>query len=242
MDPWLETFWEDTHQRTLTYAADALQAQLPGGLRAQLQERVFVETLLERLREIAPDVRIVEHPRLPNVYKSGGAAAVAEPIFVEVGDDPVVESFIEIIDARAGSKLITAIELLSRSNKRRSAGMEKYRQKQQEVIAAGANLVEIDLLRGGERVLLCPPENIPIDHRTPFQVCVYRARNPSGYEIYRVPMRERLPIIRIPLREADDDATLDLQEMIDKAYNNGAYDFIDYSEKPVPPLDPDDSA
>jgi hypothetical protein len=246
MDPWLERFWEDTRQRVLTYAADALQEQLPGGLRARLQERVFVESPLERIREIAPDVRIVEHPRLPNVQQAAKAAtggmAVAEPIFVDIGDDPIVESLIEIIDARSGSKLITAIELLSRSNKRRGPGMEKYRQKQQEVVAAGANLVEIDLLRGGERVLLCPPENIPVGHRTLYQVCVYRTSSPSGYEIYRVPLRERLPIIRIPLRDGDDDATLDLQGMINMAYNNGAYDFIDYSTEPTPPLDPDDAA
>jgi hypothetical protein len=141
-----------------------------------------------------------------------------------------------------GSKLITAIELLSLSNKRRSQGMEKYRQKQREVVEAKANLVEIDLLRGGERVLLCPPENIPPEYRTLYQVCVYRALKPSGYLIYRVPLRERLPIIRIPLREGDDDATLDLQAMIDKAYNNGAYDFIDYTVDPTSRLDVDDVA
>src|SRR5215212_9089945 len=94
MDPWMELFWEDVHQRAMTYAADALQETLPGGLRARLQERVFVETPLERVRSIAPDIRIVEHPRLPNVQPrretSAGGAAVAEPIFVALGDDPIV--------------------------------------------------------------------------------------------------------------------------------------------------------
>src|SRR3954453_11534981 len=114
MDPWLELFWEDVHQRALTYAADTLQQQLPGGVRARLQERVYVETPAERIREIAPDIRIVEHPRLPKVRTSGavaaGGVAVAEPIFVEVADDPAIEGVIEIVDARAGSKLVTAIE------------------------------------------------------------------------------------------------------------------------------------
>jgi hypothetical protein len=50
LDLWLERFWEDTHQRTLTCAADMLQEQLPGGWRARLQERVFVESGAERLR------------------------------------------------------------------------------------------------------------------------------------------------------------------------------------------------
>lgn len=109
------------------------------------------------------------------------------------------------------------------------------------MVAASANLVEIDLLRGGERVFLCPPENIPPQHRTPYQVCVYRVRNPAGYEIYPVPLRERLPIIRIPLREGDDDATLDLQALIDRTYNNAAYDFLNSGVDPLPPLDADDA-
>jgi hypothetical protein len=252
MDPWMETFWEDVHQRALTYAADALQEQLPPGLRARLQERVYVETPVERLREIAPDVRVVEHPRLPNVRhvakppagdESDGGVAVAEPIFVKVApDDEVVESAIDIVDTRAGSRLVTAIELLSRSNKRPGAGMVKYRQKQAEVVAARANLVEIDLLRGGQRVLLCPPENIPPDYRTPYQVCVYRAANPTGCEVYDVPLRQRLPIIRVPLRDGDDDATLDLQALIRRTYHNAAYDFLDYAAEPVPPLPPEDAA
>jgi hypothetical protein len=182
---------------------------------------------------------------LPKVQTGAAAGAsgiaVAEPIFVELGDDPAVESIIEIVDVRAGSRLVTAIELLSRSNKRPGVGMEKYRQKQQEVVAAKANLVEIDLLRGGERVLLCPVENIPKEHRTPYQVCVYRQSNPSGYEIYRVPLRERLPSIRIPLRETDDDVALDLQFLIEETYARAAYDFIDYAREPVPPLDAADA-
>jgi hypothetical protein len=250
MDPWMETFWEDVHHRALTYAADALQEHLPAGLRARLQERVFVETPAERLRENAPDVRIVEHPRLPNVRRAAAAApdagnlAVAEPIFVRVvdDDDPIVEGSIEIVDTRAGSRLVTAVELISRTNKRAGVSRDKYRQKQSEVVAAGANLVEVDLLRGGERVLLCPAENIPPAYRTPYQVCVYRATNRTGCEVYRVPLRERLPIIRVPLRPTDDDVPLDLQALIAKTYHNAAYDFLDYAADPSPPLAPDDAA
>jgi hypothetical protein len=223
-----------------------LQEQLPGGLRARLQERVFVETPIHRLREIAPDVRIVEHPRLPGIRKSSsptaGGAAIAEPFRVAVTSDPVVEGTLEIVDTRAGSKLVTAIELLSLANKRRGAGMDKYRQKQEEVVAADANLVEIDLLRGGDWVLLCPRENVPAEHRTAYQVSLYRASQPLGYDIYRVPLRERLPIIRIPLRADEEDATLDLQAIIDKCYRNAGYDFIDYTKDPVPPLDEADAA
>src|SRR5258706_14544047 len=96
MDPWLELFWEDIHQRALTYAADVLQEQIPGGLRARLQERVY-------------------HAVRTSGAVAAGGIAVAEPIFVEVADDPLVEGVIEIVDTRAGRKLVPAIELLSLS-------------------------------------------------------------------------------------------------------------------------------
>src|ERR1051325_10897529 len=41
LDPWLEMFWDDVHQRTMTYIADTLQEQLRDGLRARLRERAF---------------------------------------------------------------------------------------------------------------------------------------------------------------------------------------------------------
>jgi hypothetical protein len=60
--------------------------------------------------------------------------------------------------------------------------------------------------------------------------------------MYRASLRERLPIIRIPLRETDADARLDIQELIDKAYENGGYDLeIDYRVDPFPPLQGDDA-
>ena len=43
MDPYLECHSRGVHQRLVTYACDQLQARLPCGLRADLEERVFVE-------------------------------------------------------------------------------------------------------------------------------------------------------------------------------------------------------
>ena len=61
-------------------------------------------------------------------------------------------------------------------------------------------------------------------------------------EVYRVPLRERLPIIPIPLRETDPDAVLDLQAILDQCYENGGYDDLNYAVDPDPPLDPEDAA
>ncbi len=60
MDPYLEQFWGDVHHRLITYLSDAIQKQLPGDLRARVDERVYVEPEDGNGRRIVPDVRIVE--------------------------------------------------------------------------------------------------------------------------------------------------------------------------------------
>jgi hypothetical protein len=104
------------------------------------------------------------------------------------------------------------------------------------------SLVEIDLLRDGQRVLSVPQARIPSSHRTPYQICVHRGWKPETYEFYRVPLRGRLPTFSLPLREKDRDVPLDLQRLIDQCHENGAYDDIDYTCDPVPPLEPQDAA
>lgn len=85
-----------------------------------------------------------------------------------------------------------------------------------------------------------PEEDLPPDHLGPYRIGVIR-RQPPRREAYRVPLRERLPIIRIPLRPTDADVHLDIQELIDLSYENGAYEDIDYRAEPVPPLEADDA-
>jgi hypothetical protein len=180
-------------------------------------------------------------PDDPHIRRAPAGIQVAEPLVITVTNDPIVESAIEIVDTRAGSRLVTAIELISKTNKRRRGGLPKYQQKQEEILSAGANLVEIDLLREGGRISVCPIDLIPQSHRTPYQVCVHRSSRPTEYEIYAISLRERLPAIRIPLRQSDPDAVLDLQAIIDLVYERAQYDFLDYTAEPVPRLDENDA-
>jgi hypothetical protein len=226
----------------VTYSRDALNPQLPGGLRARMEERVFVESPAERDADVYPDVRVVEYRSVPATSPGQGGRAATEPIVVEMPAAEVTETFIQIIDTDSGNKLITTLEFLSPSNKRRGAGQEQYLAKQQQMRSGGVSVVEVDLLRRGQRVLMLRPAHIPASHRTTYQVCTWRAWRPSKFEIYPAPLRAALPSIRIPLRAADEDATLDLQGLLDQAYRNGRYDSIDYASDPTPPLDADDAA
>ena len=243
MDPYLEQFWSDVHHRLITYASDALQKQLPGDLRARVDERVFVEPAEGQGRNIAPDVRVIERGRRqgPGVRASEGVA-VAEPLVVHLEqDEPVRQGFIEILDIKSGRQVVTVIEILSPSNKLRGPGRRLYLKKQAELREGGVSLVEINLNRTGRHVLTVPFDQIPNGHRTPYAACVRRGWSPRELEYYPIPLRERLPAIRIPLRRDDPDVALDLQALVDQCYEAAGYDDIDYGEDPDPPLRPHDA-
>jgi hypothetical protein len=243
MDPYLELWWRDVHNRLCVYAADQLRGQLGSDLRARLDERLIVESE-HPTRNIYPDIRIVEHPspRQPRRFAPNTGVALAEPLLVRVGSEPEPQPFIEIIDIRSGNRVVTIIELVSPTNKRLGAGKAAYVQKQQECVDGRVNLVEIDLVRAGERVTLAERHLSP-ESRSTYQVSVYRATSAVVYEVYPIQLREQLPAFRVPLRDKDEDAVLNLQALIEMVYENGEYaDDIDYRRPCEPPLAPDDLA
>jgi hypothetical protein len=243
MDPWLEKQWRDFHQRLVLYTCDQIQPQLPPDLRARTEERTYLETMTdEKPRAVYPDVRVVEHPR-PSASKTAiaGGAAVATPLIIEYPDEPVTEGYIEIVETGSGHRVITVIEVLSPGNKHGGEGEKLYLKKQDEVLGSATNLVEIDLLRGGNHIIAAPIAYIPPSHRTPYRICIHRGTRPLAAEIYAVPLRQRLPAIPIPLRSGEHDVALDLQEVFEKAYVNGRYEQTDYAVPLNPPLDPADA-
>lgn len=244
MDPYLETHWQDVHQRLIVYACDVLQPSLPDDLRARVEERVFVETEQERIRHIVPDVHVsrVYPPSTarPAVLKEGGAA-VAEPLVFELHGLAITEGYIEIRE-RGGGKVITVIEFLSQANKSGGTGQQKFSEKQAEVLQSDASLVEIDLVRTGRRVLALPMHDIPSQHRGDYLACISPGWKRSRRELYPMPMRQRLAVLPVPLRRHEAPATLDLQALVDQAYTAGRYDDLDYTAELDPPLAPEDAA
>jgi hypothetical protein len=171
-----------------------------------------------------------------------GDVALAEPLRIEIPEEEMTQGYIEIIDIASDRRVVTVIEVLSPPNKVPGPGQDLYRRKQQECKEGGVNLVEIDLLRSGPCVLAVHESFVPPSHRTTYRACLFRAGAPWIAEVYRAPLRERLPAIRIPLRSTDQDVPLDLQALIDQCYRNGGYDEdIDYQRELDPPLAADDA-
>jgi hypothetical protein len=244
MDPYLERDWGDVHGRLIVYASDTLQPQLPDDLLARIEDRVFVESNGARIRPIAPDVRIATaypapgEPR-PSALREG-AAALTEPLVFELDELEITESYLEIREGNDG-KVITVIEFPSPSNKRRGAGHDQYLQKQAEVLGSDTSLVEVDLVRSGQRVLALPADQIPPEHRNAYLACVGPGWNRRRRELYPMPLRQRLPLLPIPLRRHEPPLRLDLQALMDQAYAAGRYHKLDYRIDLDPPLLPADA-
>ncbi|MDA1052003.1 MAG: DUF4058 family protein [Planctomycetota bacterium] len=237
MDPYLEQKWPEVHARLIVYASNQLNSQLPDDLQANIEENLEVRYDDDSSHAIRPDVHVVDESVIvPKGFNTESTIAVAEPLIVPLA--PCPDRHVAIVNA--AGKVITAIEFLSPWNKLGDKGRSKYIGKQLEYLAAGVSLVEIDLVRRGSYVLAAPEILIPEDFRTPYLVCVYREEDLDQAELYRVPLRERLPNIPVPLRPQEPDAVLQLQALIDECYRDGRYYRTNYNVDPTPPLTGED--
>ncbi len=123
--------------------------------------------------------------------------------------------------------------MLSPSNKRQgSTSREQYLRKRQALLLGAANLVEIDLLRGGTRMPMLDP--LP---NTPYYLLVGRWYKEALCHVWPASYLSPLPPIPIPLDRPDPDARLDLQPMVAAIHERSRYGLdIDYTKPLDPPL------
>jgi hypothetical protein len=128
-------------------------------------------------------------------------------------------------------RLVTAIEILSPTNKR-GAGNQEYLAKRQRLLLSTVHLLEIDLLRMGERV----PMQQPLPD-APYFVLLSRAEERPMTEVWPIALDQALPTVPVPLLLGDDDVLLDLQAAFTAAYDLPGYDLIiDYTQPPDVPF------
>lgn len=244
MNPFCELQWRDAHTSLVMYLRDALQERLPPDLVARAEEDERVTIGVGELRKTyRPDVQIREpwklkEPSLTPVATSSAPPAATEPIRVFVDEE--TERWLEIRDA--SGRLITVIELLSPSNKVKCEERDRYFRKRHCFINAGANLVEIDLIRQGASVFPEAVQSVLYEAGACYGVCVFRATRPDEQEVYPIRLRERLPVISIPLRCSDADVVMEMQPLINQCHERGRYHLLNYQLDLDPPLVPEDAA
>ena len=251
VDPYVEGyFWRDFHTQFIVAMRRALRRQISHDYDVFSEHDVFVHepTADERRRKVA--VLDAGVTRASNATVTGGVAtatkAVAEPSFVARYDTEMPTEkhrWLEIRD-RAGSRLVTAIELLSPTNKESGKGMSQYLNKRREFLDSAANFIEIDLLRGGRAMPLDPE---PVG---PYSIALRRGHldadaAPEAYgevAVWDVGLRRPLPTIPVPLAPPDADVPLDLQALLHATYAEADYGPRLYDHDLDPPLDADDAA
>ena len=225
MDPYIEQsgFFRTFHGSLNFILLEQLNATLPPGYAAQMEERVVIEPLGG---DAIPDVLILRRPRpLPETERGGTATLTPTPPHqVESLSALQSERFIEIRTGTGGREVVTVIEILSPTNKRVGQMRDEYQRKQQDILCSETNLLEIDLLRSGAHTIAAP-------------IAENRARNNWHYVVLSSPhwrrelfdcwpaaVRERLPVITIPLRTPQEAGIiLDLQAAFDRVYAAGPY-------------------
>lgn len=239
MDPFIESQkWEDFHTSLMSAIRDTLVPVVRPKYIVDVERGIY----LERIDPTAPVKTLVADAAIYNRFEShsGEKASDAVALLTQPSIKPKVctipyfeehrETFITI---RRGSpsEVVTVIELLSPTNKRKGTeGREQYLEKIHALLKTKASLVEIDLLRGGERSSVSnPPEG-------DYFALVSKPKPRPLVEVYGWAMLDPLPRILIPLSIEDPDVALDLQFVFTLVYDRAGYDYsLNYKQKIDPP-------
>lgn len=241
MDPFVETYeWGDFHVQFIGDVSDALNELVRPKYMARTQFRVYVERDAEtRTRDLEPDSAVYLQPEhaTGSLASAGSAVATLSPVQIPLPMPETVREAFLMIRETATRKLITVIELLSPSNKRRGAsGRKLYLRKRCDVLDSDVNLVELDLLRRGRRM----PTGRPLPEAD-YHAIVSRASRRPIADVFSWTLWDELPAIPIPLLEEDHEPTLDLQRVFTNRYESSGYaESIDYNQNVKPPLSDDD--
>ncbi len=242
MDPYLEgPFWSVFHHNLIDEIARQLAGKLPARYLALTEERVVLATLdpLEQPSLRVPDVAVFAESNADWQSESVTAAStvINPPLVLRTAfRQPLTQGLVEIIEAET-RQLVTVIEVLSLSNKR-GDGLGEYQKKREEIVLSPAHLLEIDLLRVGERFPV--QRTLP---SVPYFVFLSRASRRLQVEVWPISLDQPLPTVPIPLLAGDDDVLLELQLAYQTIYNLFHYDrAVNHVDPPRVPLPPEQAA
>lgn len=234
MDPYVEGhLWTTFH---FAFGAEIVRQLAP-----RLRPRYLVLPVERFVLEETTDVLITNaslYPDVGVVAPQPVDSSIAVPLMMEaplqlatVIPQAVPHVSIEIRDV-AQRQLVTAIEILSPTNKRGEGRLE-YLAKRRRLLLSAAHLLEFDLLRQGQRV----PMQEPLPD-APYFVLLSRADHRPFLDVWPVALDQPLPTVPIPLLPGDADQPLDVQATFTATYDLLGYDLLlNYRDPPEVPLE-----
>jgi len=237
MDPYLEhpDLWPDVHNGLIAALRDELAPTLRPRYYVALEERTYLEEPPELVLVGRPDIAMVTAARegAATPERAGQARVFEVDLPMAI---PARETYLEVRSVAEGD-VVTVVELLSPANKRAGTGRWLYLEKRAVIVATRTSLVEIDLLRGGERMHMTGP---PVS--ADYCILVSRGWRRPKAELLTFGVRDPIPAVPVPLRAGEEDATVELGRVLAGLYDRASYDLrIDYRRDPVPPLSGDDA-
>ena len=237
MDPYLEApaIWQDFHHSFI----DEMRAKLVPKVRPKYAVHIeryvcIAEPTGEEIK-VRPDLTIAK-------TQQRGTAIEPEPspistaVLVPLPEPQEVYHYFLEIRELATQKVITIVEMLSPFNKRPGEGREDYLRKRRMILESDVHLVELDLLREGERL----PMGKPLPQGQYYAIVSRSYKRPIA-EVYAWTIKQPLPTIPIPLKRGEPDVMLDLQSVLNSVYDRAGYDYrLPYDREPDPPLSPED--
>ena len=243
MDPYLEQpdLWPEVHSRLLVAIADCLGPQLRPKYRVAIEKRVY-EDIQGNLFVGRPDATLSKSqafkPQLIETIPPGTKTntAVMEPLIVELPmPEEIQERYLEIREVGTGI-VVTALELISPSNKRIGKGRQQYEEKRLKILASQTHLVEIDLIRSFPSL---PMRGV--DRPSLYGILVSHADQRPRAALYPFNLSVPIPAFPLPLQPSDPEIILDLQPLLNQVYDRASYDLaIDYACDLVPSLSKED--
>ncbi len=237
MDPYLEApaGWQEFHSRFINTMSDFLVPKVRPRYAVHIERYVYVVDVIGEESRLRPDVTVAETGR-EGIIAEPQTAATATAILVPLPElEEVRHYFLEIRELET-QKVVTVIEMLSPFNKRAGKGRDEYLARRTEILLSDVHLVELDLLREGERL----PMGKPLPPGQYYAIVSRSYKRPIA-EVYAWTIRQPLPTIPIPLKRGEPDVMLDLQSVLNSVYDRAGYDYrLPYDREPDPPLSPED--
>lgn len=240
MNPYLEQsrFWPGVHNDLIAQMRTSLGPKLPPQYRMEINERYELDVALsidgEASRDIIPDFSIT-------TGRAGGPnVAVQDPAEPTIGirvstPAPVRVTYLEVRQA-PDDQVVTVVEVLSPTNKVPGSGRSDYIRKREDILASPVNLVEIDLLRGGEPMPLTTP--VPRCH---YRILVSREYWRPSARLFPFMVWDAIPRFPIPLVEGDGSIEADIGPLLAAMHHTARYNLVvNYDNPPPgPALEPD---
>jgi hypothetical protein len=234
MDPYLEiSEWSNFHFDLIAQIKDHIQPLVFPNYLVVTETRIYLERNAAETVRFIPDLAL-QPTGTPGAIWTGSGPAVAQidpETYFAVMPEEQHEPFLVLRD-RGNNELVTVIEVLSPTNKLPgSDGQKEYSLKRERLLDSHVNLIEIDLLRGGERLKLTRPLKPTTDY------CVYLHRALAGPRIlaWEFTVRHPLPEIPVPLGESDPDVRLNLQVAFSSMYDRLGYSLRIPYDQPLRP-------